>query len=114
MSSAPQAPIVGRAAREERRREMAIVMMTEVPGADAALAEGMRQAGVVDALEAARGFRGHWSGAASSGYRVIELWDSREDCQAFFDGNVAPNFPPGIEPTPLEFFELNFEIKPAH
>jgi len=92
---------------------MTVVMITEVPGADAAFAEGMRQAGVVDALPAARGFHGHWSGAAGSGYRVIELWDSREDCQAFADGNIAPNLPPGGELPPMEFFELNFEIKPA-
>jgi heme-degrading monooxygenase HmoA len=92
---------------------MAIVMMTEVPGAGTAFAEGMRQAGVLDALQAARGFRGHWSGAASSGYRVIELWDSREDCQAFAESSIAPNLPPGTELPPLEFFELSLEIKPA-
>jgi hypothetical protein len=92
---------------------MATVMTTEVPGADATLAEGMRQAGVLDALQSARGFRGHWSGAASSGYRVTELWDSREDCQAFFDRNIVPNFPPGIAPPHLEFFELTLEIMPA-
>jgi heme-degrading monooxygenase HmoA len=92
---------------------MAILMTTEVPGADAALAEVMRQAGVLDALQTARGFRGHWSGAASSGYRVTELWDSREDCQAFFERSILPSFPPGIEPPHLEFFELNLEIKPT-
>ncbi|MGO9887714.1 MAG: hypothetical protein ACLP0L_07375 [Solirubrobacteraceae bacterium] len=92
---------------------MSIVMMTEVPGADATFADGMRQAGVIDALQTARGFRGHWSGAANSGYRVIELWDSRENCQAFADGNIAPNLPPGSGLPPMEFFELNFEIKPA-
>jgi len=92
---------------------MPILMMTEVPGADAALAEGMRQAGVLDALRAARGFRGHWSGAASSGYRVTELWDSREDCEAFFDRYLVPNFPPGTETPPLEFFELTLEIQPG-
>jgi hypothetical protein len=92
---------------------MAILMTTEVPGADAALAEGMRQAGVLDALQAARGFRGHWSGATNSGYRVTEQWDSREDCQAFFDRSIVPNLPPGIEPPHLEFFELKLEIKPS-
>jgi hypothetical protein len=92
---------------------MATLMTTEVPGADAALAEGMSRAGILDALQSARGFRGHWSGAASSGYRVTELWDSREDCQEFFDRYIVPNFPPGIEPPHLEFFDLNLEIKPA-
>jgi hypothetical protein len=92
----------------------AIVMMTEMPGADAAFAEGMmRGAGIFDALRTAPGFRGHWSGATSTGYRVMELWDSREDCQAFADGNFAPNLPPGAELPPMEFFELTFEVKPA-
>lgn len=92
---------------------MPVLMITEVSGADAALAERMRQVGVIDALQAARGFRGHWSGAASSGYRVTELWDSREDCQAFFDRNIVPNVPPGTEAPHLEFFELNLEVQPA-
>jgi hypothetical protein len=91
----------------------AIVMMTEMPGADGAFAEGMRQAGILDALQTARGFRGHWSGATSSGYRVFELWDSREDCQAFADDNFVPNLPPGVDLPPMEFFELNFEVKPT-
>ena len=88
-------------------------MMVEIPGADAAFAEGMRHAGVFDELQTAQGFRGHWSGAASSGYRAIELWDSREDCQAFAEGHFAPKLPPGAELPPMEFIELNFEVKPA-
>jgi len=52
---------------------MAVVMVTEVPGADAGMVEGMRQAGMVEAMEAAPGFRGHWGGATGSGYRLIEL-----------------------------------------
>jgi hypothetical protein len=90
-----------------------IVMMTEMPSAGTAFAEGMRQAGIFDALQAAPGFRGHWSGATRSGYQVFELWDSREDCQAFADGNFAPILPPGIKLPPMEFFELHFEVKPA-
>jgi hypothetical protein len=73
----------------------------------------MHQARVLDASLTARGFRGHWSGATSSGYRGIELWDSREDYQAFADGNIAPDLPPGAELPPVEFFELNFEVKPV-
>ncbi len=92
---------------------MAIVVTTDVPGADTAFAEGMRRTGVVDALPATHGFRGHWSGATGSGYRVIELWDSRENYQAWYDGNIAPNLPAGVEPAPPELFELNFEINPA-
>jgi hypothetical protein len=90
-----------------------VVMMVEMPGADEAFADGMRQAGILDALQAARGFRGHWSGATSSGYQVFELWDSSEDCQAFAQENFAPNLPPGVELPPMEFFALNFEVEPT-
>ena len=93
--------------------ETGYVMMIEIPGADAAFADGMRQAGILEALQTAPGFRGHWSGTTSTGYRAIELWDSREDCQAFVEGNFAPNLPPGIELPAMEFFALNFEVKPA-
>jgi hypothetical protein len=44
---------------------------------------------------------------------AIELWDSREDCQAFAESNFVPNLPPGIELPPMEFFKLHFEVKPA-
>ncbi len=93
---------------------MAVVVMTDVPGADAAFADGMRAAGVVEALQAANGFRGHWSGATGPGYRVIELWDSREDYGAWYDGNIAPSLPPDIKPSPPEIFEAHFEIAPKH
>lgn len=38
---------------------MPVLMMVEIPGADAAFAEGMRHAGVLDELQTAHGFRGH-------------------------------------------------------
>jgi len=91
---------------------MAAVVMTDVPGADTAMADGMREAGVVDAMQTAKGFRGHWSGATDGGYRVIELWDSREDYQAWYDGTIAPNLPPGVEPEAPKFFEAHLEITP--
>ncbi len=91
---------------------MAVVMVTEVPGADARMVEGMKQAGLVEAMESAKGFGGHWSGSMGSGYRVIEVWDTREDWQAWFDGYVKPSLPPGAEPNEPSFFELNLEVKP--
>lgn len=92
---------------------MAIVMVTEVPGADAAFADAMREAGVIEALQTAKGFLGHWSGATSSGYRVIELWDSREDHHAWFEGTIVPSLPPGAEVNQPEIFDAHFEIRPT-
>ena len=85
---------------------MAVIMIAEAPGADASFIDGMRVAGVVDALAKAPGFVSHLSGAASSGYRVIEVWESRDDHQAWYDNHVAPNLPPGMRPIPFEYIEL--------
>ncbi len=84
---------------------MAVIMTTEIAGADASFIDGMRAAGVVDAIAQAPGFVSHIGGASSSGYRVIEVWESRDAHQAWFDDHVAPNLPPGIEPT-WEYIDL--------
>ena len=74
---------------------MAVVMIAEAQGLTPASLPGCA-AGVVDALEKAPGFMSHLSGAASSGYRVIEVWESRKAHQAWYDNHVAPNLPPGM------------------
>ena len=85
---------------------MAVIMTAELAGAHASFIEGMRAAGVVDALEKAPGFVSHISGAASSGYRVIEVWESREDHQTWYDDHIAPSLPPGVGPVPFEYVDL--------
>ncbi len=85
---------------------MAVIMTAEADGADASFIEGMQSAGVVDALAKAPGFVSHLSGAASSGYRVIEVWESRDDHQAWYDAHVAPSLPPGTGPVPVEYIDL--------
>jgi len=50
------------------------------------------------------------SGAASSGYRVIEVRESREVHQAWYDNHVAPNLPAGMEPIPVGYVELLFAV----
>jgi hypothetical protein len=60
---------------------------------------------VADALAQAPGFVSQISGAASSGYR-IEVWESREDHQAWYDDHVAPNLPPGMGPIPFGYVEM--------
>ena len=84
---------------------MAVIMNTEIAGADASVIDGMRAAGVVDAIPKAPGFVSHISGASSSGYRVIEVWESREAHQAWYDNHIAPNLPPGMKPT-WEYIDL--------
>jgi hypothetical protein len=44
---------------------MAVIMSTEVPGADATFMDAMRAAGVADAISKAPGFVSHISGASA-------------------------------------------------
>ncbi len=54
---------------------MAIIMISELPGAGPEFADVARQQGLFDQMKSAPGFMGHWSGATDSGYRVFELWN---------------------------------------
>jgi heme-degrading monooxygenase HmoA len=88
---------------------MSVIMITELPGADAGFAEAIRGAGVLDAIAEAPGFLSHISGPVESGYRVIEVWDSREAHRSWYENHVAPKLPAGLEPTTPEYIELTME-----
>ncbi len=50
-------------------------------------------------MKAAPGFISHAGGPSpAGGWRVVETWDSEAQAQAWFDQNVKPNLPPGIDP----------------
>lgn len=85
---------------------MSVIMIAEVAGADASFIDGMRAAGVVDALATFPGFVSHVSGAASSGYRVIEVWQSRDAHHAWVEKVILPNMPPGAPPPTIEYIDL--------
>jgi hypothetical protein len=45
-------------------------------------------------------------GAPERGARpIIDVWESREAHQAWFDDHIAPNLPPGMEPR-WEYIDL--------
>jgi heme-degrading monooxygenase HmoA len=85
---------------------MSVIMVAEVAGADATFIDAMRAAGVVEALAAYPGFVSHISGAASSGYRVIEVWESREAHEDWVEKVITPNMPPGAPPPTIEYIDL--------
>ena len=50
-------------------------------------------------LRASKGFIAHTGGPSpDGGWRVVEIWDTEEDGQDWFDKNVKPNLPPDIVP----------------
>ncbi|WP_076262939.1 antibiotic biosynthesis monooxygenase family protein [Intrasporangium flavum] len=92
---------------------MAVIMISEVPGADRGLVEGLRASGLLDQLTRMPGFVSHLSGPTDTGFRVVEVWDTKESHQDWYDHHVAPNLPPGMAATPPEYIELMLTL-PEH
>jgi hypothetical protein len=68
---------------------MAVVLVAEIRGMtktqyDQAIAQ------VRDQLRQAPGFMGHAAGPMEGGYRVTELWNSREECERFMQQTIMP------------------------
>jgi hypothetical protein len=77
---------------------MAVLMIGEVPALTAEMYNGMID-GLKPTLLAANGFIAHAGGPSpQGGWRVVEMWDTEEEGQAWFEENVRPNLPPGVVP----------------
>jgi len=76
---------------------MSVMMISEVSGQSAQGYDGMlARAG--DALTRAPGFIMHMSHPVEAGWRIIEIWNSREDAARFFAAHIAPHLPDGLRP----------------
>ena len=77
---------------------MAVLMIGEVPNLTEEVYSGM--IGQLESgLRSAKGFISHAGGPSpSGGWRVVEVWDSEEEAQSWFEANVEPNLPPGVTP----------------
>jgi len=80
-----------------------------------ALVPGQTQKGYDDAmaalkpiLEQANGFIAHGAGMSPEGWRVFEIWETKEQATDFFAKYIRPNLPPGLIPkrTYLELHNL--------
>jgi heme-degrading monooxygenase HmoA len=76
---------------------MSVMMISEVGGQSAEGYDAML-AHVGEALRRAPGFVMHMAHQTDAGWRVVEIWNSREDATRFFAANIAPNLPEGIRP----------------
>jgi hypothetical protein len=82
---------------------MPVLMIGEVPNLTEEIYGGLLGQ-MKPRMQAAKGFIAHSGGPSpSGGWRVVEMWDSEADGQAWFDDNVKPNLPPGITPTRTYF-----------
>jgi quinol monooxygenase YgiN len=90
---------------------MAVLVTAEVPGQTRQGYEGMLQL-LAESIKAAPGFILHTAHPMEGGWRVIELWESREAANQFFARHVAPSLPPGIRPK-RTVQELHSLVKPG-
>jgi hypothetical protein len=89
---------------------MAVLMISDVQGQtphgyDSLLAE------VGHALTGARGLVLHLSHPTDDGWRVVEVWDTREDAAQFFAAEIAPRLPDGVRPK-MRFHPLHDVLHP--
>ena len=76
---------------------MPVLMISEVPNLTEEIYAGM-VGQLMPRLRAAEGFVSHAGGPnPAGGWRVVEIWESEEDGQKWFEENVKPNLPPDIE-----------------
>ena len=75
---------------------MAVLMIGELPSLTEEVYGGM-VGQMSPLLRAHKGFIAHAGGPSpSGGWRVVEVWESQEDGDSWFDETVKPNLPPGI------------------
>ena len=84
---------------------MAVLMTAQIPGATQEMIDGMRP--VLDKIREQRGFVIHTNGPVADGWRVLEVWDSQADFEAWFEAYVKPAFPEGAPAPVIAFDELN-------
>jgi hypothetical protein len=58
-------------------------------------------------MRAHKGFLSHAGGPSpDGGWRIVEVWESEEDGEKWFNESVKPNLPPGIVPN-RRYFPLH-------
>lgn len=77
---------------------MPVLMIAEVPNLNEEIYAGMIDR-LTPLLQSHQGFVSHAAGPSpSGGWRVVEVWDSEEDAEHWFNENVKPNLPPDVVP----------------
>lgn len=76
---------------------MAVLVTAEVAGQTREGYDGMLVA-LENPIRQAPGFLMHAAYETEDGWRVVEVWATKEDANCFFAEQVAPNLPPGVRP----------------
>jgi hypothetical protein len=85
---------------------MPVLMIGEVPNLTEDVYAGM-VGRLMPLMRAHKGFIAHTGGPnPGGGWRVVEVWESEEDGQTWFEENVEPNLPPDVVPN-RQYFPLH-------
>jgi hypothetical protein len=77
---------------------MPVLMIAEVPNLNEEIYAGLLEQ-LKPRIQASKGFIAHSGGPnPAGGWRVVEMWETEEDGQSWFEENVRPNLPPDIVP----------------
>ncbi len=77
---------------------MPVLMIAEIPNLTEDVYAGSKDQWM-PLLRVAKGFISHVGGPSpTGGWRVIEVWESEADGQAWFDNNIKPILPPDVVP----------------
>jgi heme-degrading monooxygenase HmoA len=77
---------------------MAVLMIGEVPNLTEEVYASM-VGQMMPLMRASKGFISHTGGPhPAGGWRVVEVWESEEDGENWFEQNVKPNLPPDVAP----------------
>ena len=76
---------------------MPVLVSAETVGVTAEMHDGML-AKLGEHLRSAKGFIGHIVGPYGEGWRVMEIWETKEDATDWFAKFVHPNLPPDVKP----------------
>jgi quinol monooxygenase YgiN len=76
---------------------MTVIVMVEVQGQTAAGYDGMLDV-LTERARQAPGFVLHSAYVADGQWRVVEVWNSKAEADAFFAQQVARHLPPGVHP----------------
>jgi hypothetical protein len=72
---------------------LAVIMISELPGAGPEFADVARQQRLFDKTKSAPEFMRLWSGATDTGYRVVKVRERLRPTGAWLDGTVKPSLP---------------------
>jgi len=82
---------------------VAVLVLTEMAGTTAK--DGKRWEPVMARLRRATGFVLQADGPMDGGWRLVSVWERREDFNHWYESVVKPNLPPGT-PTRDRVYEL--------